>query len=88
MNGETLDAFVAFVAKGIHADSFSPKPMQNAQPRACAIVTRLPEVLGCIEQAAFRAPVDIRVAFHSLDEGRRGLSGVEASPKISQAKGL
>ena len=51
-------------------------------------MTRLPEVLGCLEQAAFRAPVDIRVAFHSLDEGRRGLSGVGASAKISQAEAL
>jgi LacI family transcriptional regulator len=42
-----------------------------------AIVTRLPEVLSCLEQAGFRVPTDVGVAFHSLDEGRRGLSGMK-----------
>jgi DNA-binding LacI/PurR family transcriptional regulator len=42
-----------------------------------AIVTRLPEVLSCLEHAGFRVPTDVGVAFHSLDEGRRGFSGMK-----------
>jgi LacI family transcriptional regulator len=45
--------------------------------RPDAIVTRLPEVLHCLEQAGFRIPGDVGVAFHSLDEERQGFSGMK-----------
>jgi LacI family transcriptional regulator len=45
--------------------------------RPDAIVTRLPEVLACLRAAGLRIPADVGVAFHSLDEGRKGLSGMK-----------
>jgi LacI family transcriptional regulator len=42
-----------------------------------AIVTRLPEVLTCLRATGQRVPTDVGVAFHSLDEGRKGLSGMK-----------
>ena len=45
--------------------------------RPDAIVTRLPEVLACLRRAGYRVPSDVGVAFHSLDEGRKGFSGMK-----------
>jgi LacI family transcriptional regulator len=45
--------------------------------RPDAIVTRLPEVLVSLRMAGQRVPADVGVAFHSLDEGRKGLSGMK-----------
>jgi DNA-binding LacI/PurR family transcriptional regulator len=45
--------------------------------RPDAIVTRLPEVLACLRRAGFRVPAEVGVAFHSLDEERKGLSGMK-----------
>jgi LacI family transcriptional regulator len=42
-----------------------------------AIVTKLPDVLDCLTRAGYRVPDDIGVAFHSLDEGPRQLSGMK-----------
>jgi LacI family transcriptional regulator len=42
-----------------------------------AIVTKLPDVLTSLKRAGFQIPEDIGVAYHSLDEGRRGLSGMK-----------
>jgi DNA-binding LacI/PurR family transcriptional regulator len=44
--------------------------------RPDAIVTRLPEVLTALELTGFHVPADAGIAFHSLDEGKRGLSGM------------
>lgn len=41
-----------------------------------AIVTKLPRVLDCLTEAGLRVPDDVGVAFHSLDEGARHLSGM------------
>jgi len=45
--------------------------------RPDAIVTKLVEVLASLKQAGYRVPEDIGVAYHSLDEGRLGLSGMK-----------
>ena len=45
--------------------------------RPDAIVTRLPEVLASLRAAGQRVPDDVGVAFHSLDEGRKGFSGMK-----------
>jgi LacI family transcriptional regulator len=45
--------------------------------QADAIVTRLPEVLTCLRRTGVRVPADIGVAFHSLDEACKGLSGMK-----------
>jgi LacI family transcriptional regulator len=45
--------------------------------RPDAIVTRLLEVLTSLKRARYRVPEDIGVAYHSLDEGRLGLSGMK-----------
>jgi LacI family transcriptional regulator len=45
--------------------------------RPDAIVTRLPEALACLRRAGVRVPAEVGVAFHSLDEGRKGLSGMK-----------
>ncbi len=42
-----------------------------------AIVTKLVEVLTSLQKAGYRVPEDIGVAYHSLDEGRLGLSGMK-----------
>lgn len=42
-----------------------------------AIVTKLPAVLDCLERAGYRVPDDMGVAFHSLDENTRQLSGMK-----------
>jgi DNA-binding LacI/PurR family transcriptional regulator len=41
-----------------------------------AIVTKLPAVLDCLRRAAYAVPAEIGVAFHSLDDGSTGLSGM------------
>lgn len=45
--------------------------------RPDAIVTKLGEVLSSLQRAGYRVPEDIGVAYHSLDEGRLGLSGMK-----------
>jgi hypothetical protein len=45
--------------------------------RPDAIVMRLPEVLTCLRAAGQRVPADVGVAFHSLDEGSKGFSGMK-----------
>jgi len=45
--------------------------------RPDAIVTRLPEVLVSLRAVGLRVPSDVGVAFHSLDEGCKGLSGMK-----------
>jgi DNA-binding LacI/PurR family transcriptional regulator len=45
--------------------------------RPDAIVTKLVEVLTSLKRAGYRVPEDIGVAYHSLDEGRLGLSGMK-----------
>jgi hypothetical protein len=45
--------------------------------RPDAIVTKLVEVLTSLKRASYRVPEDIGVAYHSLDEGRLGLSGMK-----------
>jgi LacI family transcriptional regulator len=45
--------------------------------RPDAIVTKLPEVLPCLERTGLRVPDDVGVAFHSLDEATRHLSGMK-----------
>ena len=42
-----------------------------------AIVTRLPEVLRSLRRAGYNVPDDIGVAYHTLDEKSRGLSGMK-----------
>jgi LacI family transcriptional regulator len=42
-----------------------------------AIVTKLVDVLASLKRAGYRVPEDIGVAYHSLDEGRLGLSGMK-----------
>ena len=41
------------------------------------IVTRLPEVLRSLRRAGYRVPDDVGVAYHTLDEKSRGLSGMK-----------
>jgi LacI family transcriptional regulator len=41
------------------------------------IVTKLPRVLECLDHAGCRVPDEIGVAFHSLDEAPRQLSGMK-----------
>ncbi len=41
------------------------------------IVTKLPEVLACLQRAGYRVPEDMGVAFHSLHERTEGLSGTK-----------
>jgi len=45
--------------------------------RPDVIVTKLAEVLTSLKRASYRVPEDIGVAYHSLDEGRLGLSGMK-----------
>jgi LacI family transcriptional regulator len=45
--------------------------------RPDAIVTRLPEVHRTLKRAGYRVPDDIGVAYHSLDERSRYLSGMK-----------
>ncbi len=45
--------------------------------RPDVIVTRLPEVLLSLRRAGLNVPDDIGVAFHTLDEKSRGLSGMK-----------
>src|ERR1700722_13889172 len=45
--------------------------------RPDAIVTRLPEVLRSLRRAGYRVPEDVGVAYHSLDEKSRCLSGMK-----------
>ncbi len=45
--------------------------------RPDAIVTKLVDVLISLTRAGYRVPEDIGVAYHSLDEGRLGLSGMK-----------
>jgi hypothetical protein len=33
--------------------------------------------LACLRRAGYRVPSDVGVAFHSLDEGRKGFSGMK-----------
>jgi LacI family transcriptional regulator len=49
--------------------------VEDHQPDA--IVTKLPEVLYDLKRAGYRVPDDVGVAFHSLDEESRELSGMK-----------
>ncbi len=49
--------------------------------RPASIVTKLPEVLACLRAAGYRVPEDVGVAFHSLDEGARGVSGMRKNAR-------
>ena len=49
--------------------------------RPASIVTKLPEVLSCLRSAGYRVPADVGVAFHSLDEGSRGVSGMRKNAR-------
>ncbi len=46
-----------------------------------AIVTKLPCVLACLARAGCRVPADVGVAFHSLDEGAKGVAGMRKNAR-------
>jgi hypothetical protein len=48
-----------------------------ARFRPDVIVTRLPEVLQSLRRAGYSVPDDVGVAFHTLDEKSRSLSGMK-----------
>ena len=45
------------------------------------VVTKLPEVLHCLQQEGIRVAEDIGVAFHSLDENSAGLTGMRKNAR-------
>ena len=49
--------------------------VERHQPEV--IVTKRLEVLACLKQAGYRVPEDVGVAFHSLPEKTKGLSGTK-----------
>jgi hypothetical protein len=60
-------------------EQWNPKTFVSwvEQYRPDAIVTRLPEVLRSLRRAGYNVPDDIGVAYHTLDEKSRGLSGMK-----------
>ena len=51
------------------------------QHRPDVIVTKLPEVLRCLQREGYRVAKDIGVAFHSLDEKSAGLTGMRKNAR-------
>ena len=51
------------------------------QHKPDVIVTKLPEVLSCLRREGFRVAEDIGVAFHSLDENSKGLTGMRKNAR-------
>ena len=49
--------------------------IERHQPEV--IVTKLPDVLTCVQRAGYRVPDDMGIAFHSLHERTHGLSGTK-----------